>query len=162
MLISFYLLLKFFLKYITHTIINVTTKTMVDSALISGLTPTFIIEYTLTGSVVDEAPDIKKLIITSSNDIINASAAPEIIPGSNSGTVMCKKACQRVAPKSLADSSKLLGRLFSLADTTIITKGTQKEKCDKINVVIPNFKPSIEKICKNAIPTIISGVKTGR
>lgn len=150
------------LKLKVHTQIAVSTIVIVVSAFISGLTPTRSIEYTLTGNVVLVAPAIKKLMITSSKDIIKDNAAPDIIPGISSGIVTCKNACHCVAPKSLAASSRFNGILLNRANTTIVTKGTQNDKCDKSSVIKPNFILMAEKICINAMPIIISGVKTGR
>ena len=124
--------------------------------------PTFNIEYTLTGNVVFDAPAIKKLITTSSNDIINDKAAPDIIPGRSSGIVICSKACHCVAPRSRAAYSKFVVMLSSRAVTIIITNGTQNDKWDNIKVFIPNLTLRTEKICINAIPIIISGVRTGK
>ncbi len=51
---------------------SVTSMMMVESALISGVTPNFTIEKTLSGNVVLCGPATKKLMTTSSRERVNA------------------------------------------------------------------------------------------
>ena len=83
----------------------VPSKMSVDNAFTSGDTPDFIISHTFSGYVTLPGPFVKKLMITSSMDRVNANIAPLMIPGSSIGSVMWKNTRVRFAPKSNAASS---------------------------------------------------------
>ena len=66
----------------------VNNRVIVEMAFISGVTPNLIIEYTFKGNVVDPTPEVKKAIIKSSQEIVNAKSAPAITPGIIKGRVI--------------------------------------------------------------------------
>lgn len=65
---------------------------IVDSALISGLTPSRIDDQILIGRVVADGPAVKLAITRSSSDSVNASSQPEITAGAMIGRVTSRKA----------------------------------------------------------------------
>ena len=77
---------------------------IVDTALISGVTPSLTIEYIFIGSVVDPGPEVKLAITKSSSDIVNDNSQPEITAGNMIGSVINKKVRKGVQPKSRAAS----------------------------------------------------------
>ena len=56
-----------------------------------------------------------------SKETAKANSAAATMPGAISGTVMRQKACQGVAPRVAAASSKAGPKAFSRAPTTMIT-----------------------------------------
>ena len=54
---------------------------IVESALISGLTPRRTAEKILIGRVVADGPEVKDAITKSSNDSVNAKSHPEMTAG---------------------------------------------------------------------------------
>ena len=109
------------------TIDAVTTPTVtnaimiVDSALISGLTPNRTDEKILIGNVVDAGPDVNDAITRSSNDRVKANNQPENTAGAMIGNVTDLNASHGVQPKSCAASSKLWSKLTNRDDTTTDT-----------------------------------------
>ena len=66
-------------------------------------------------------PVTKYEIIKSSNDMVNAISAPEIIPGITCGTITLVSACHGVAPQSMAASARLGSSERSFGVTESIT-----------------------------------------
>ena len=66
---------------------NTTSSISVQSALTSGVTPIFSMEYTCKGRVLEVVPVTKKEMTTSSMLMANDSSAPERIAGVISGSV---------------------------------------------------------------------------
>lgn len=91
---------------------------MVDSALISGLTPSRTEEKILIGSVVADGPAVKLAITRSSSDSVKAKSQPAITAGAMIGSVTDVKAWNGVHPKSKAASSSDRSKLTSREDTT--------------------------------------------
>ena len=60
---------------------------IVDSALISGLTPKRTEDQIFIGKVVAEGPDVNDAMTKSSSDNVNASNQPEITAGAMIGKV---------------------------------------------------------------------------
>ena len=79
---------------------------MVESALISGVTPRRTALKILMGRVVELGPDVKDAITRSSSDSVNASNQPEMTAGMMIGKVTLQNASKGVQPKSSAASSK--------------------------------------------------------
>ncbi len=77
---------------------------IVDTALISGVTPSLTIEYILIGSVVEPGPEVKLAITRSSRDKVNANSQPDTIAGKMIGNVINMKVRKGVQPKSRAAS----------------------------------------------------------
>src|SRR5712691_9628614 len=82
-----------------------TSTRIADSAFTSGVTADLSIPYTLIGSVVEPTPAVKKLMMKSSNESVNAISSAPMMPGISSGNVTRLKATQGVAPRSSAASS---------------------------------------------------------
>jgi hypothetical protein len=61
--------------------VSVTTSITVATALTTGETPNRSIEKILSGSVVELAPDTKKVSTKSSNENVNARRAPARMAG---------------------------------------------------------------------------------
>ena len=77
---------------------------IVETALISGVTPSLTIEYIFIGSVVEPGPEVKLAITRSSSDIVNDNNQPETIAGSIIGKVIKRNVRNGVQPKSSAAS----------------------------------------------------------
>ena len=75
-------------------------------ALISGLTPVLIRLNISRGKVLESLPAVKLAIRKSSKLRTKAKRQPAIIPGINWGSKTWINACNGVAPKSRAASSK--------------------------------------------------------
>ena len=80
---------------------------IVETALISGVTPSLTIEYILIGSVVEPGPEVKLAITRSSSDMVNANSQPDTIAGKMIGNVINIKVRKGVQPKSSAASLML-------------------------------------------------------
>src|SRR5574337_1481529 len=90
------------------------------------------------GSVVEPGPLVKKVIMKSSSDRVNASSAPDRTPGKMSGSVMRQKVTNSFAPKSIAASSTALSKPCNRARTTSATKGMLKAMCETMTVPSPS------------------------
>ena len=134
---------------------------MVESAFTSGETPFFTMPKIFNGKVVLSAPVVKKLMTTSSNDIVNANMPPDMTPGIIIGSVTRINVLNSFAPKSLAASSMEESKPDILERTVITTKGIEKVICDRMSVSIPVSMFSEEKNISNAIPKTISGITIG-
>ena len=133
----------------------------VDNALIDGFT-LFDIVYTRMEMLLTPLPVTKYEMIKSSKLIVNATSAPEIIPGIICGTITLVSACHGVAPKSSAASARLGSNDRSFGITLSITYGIQNITCAKSIVVKPFFTPSILKNINNPIAVTMSGLLIGR
>ena len=71
-----------------------------DNALITGDTPSLIIEYILSGRVEDPGPATKNVVTKSSNESVTDIKNPDIIPGSILGITTFVRVCHSVAPRS--------------------------------------------------------------
>ena len=79
---------------------------------------------------------------TSSNEVMNANSAPEIIPGSTSGTVTLKKVLKPCAPR-LADARiKLLSKPTRVAVTVMTTNGVPSAAC-ALHLKMPDYSRKI-------------------
>src|SRR5256712_14214152 len=76
-----------------------TSTRIADSAFTSGVTADLSIPYTLIGSVVEPTPAVKKLMMKSSSESVNAISSAPMMPGISSGNVTRLKATQGVAPR---------------------------------------------------------------
>src|SRR6266852_6345538 len=76
--------------------VSVTTSMTVATALTTGEMPNRSIEKILSGSVVEFAPDTKKVSTKSSNENVNASRPPARMAGYRSGIVMRRSASSGV------------------------------------------------------------------
>ena len=94
---------------------------IVDSALISGLTPRRTAEKILIGRVVADGPEVKDAITKSSNDSVNAKSQPEMTAGAMMGNVTRRNASNGVEPKSYAASSSDISKVARRDDTTTDT-----------------------------------------
>src|SRR6056297_1716546 len=99
---------------------------MVESALISGLTPSRIEDQILIGSVVADGPAVKDAITRSSSDSVNARSHPEITAGAMIGRVTRRNASKCEHPRSSAASSSERSKVTSRDDTTTDTKHIEK------------------------------------
>ena len=87
---------------------RVTTPTkIVETALISGVTPSLTIEYIFIGRVVDPGPEVKLAITRSSSDRVKDKSQPEITAGRIIGSVIRVNVLNGVHPKSSAASVRL-------------------------------------------------------
>ena len=87
---------------------RVTTPTrIVETAFISGVTPSRTIEYIFIGRVVDPGPDVKLAITRSSSDRVKDKSQPEITAGRIIGSVISINVLNGVQPKSSAASVRL-------------------------------------------------------
>src|SRR5690606_29242448 len=118
---------------------------MVDSALISGLTPRRTEEKIFIGSVVDEGPAAKEAITRSSSDRVKARSQPEMTAGAMIGRVTERKASKGVHPRSSAASSSDLSKVTSREETTTETKHIVKVVCASTIVVTPRSRPMAMK-----------------
>jgi len=94
---------------------------IVESALISGLTPNRTAENILIGKVVADGPEVNEAITKSSSDSENASNQPAITDGAMIGSVTSRNASNGVQPKSKAASSSERSKLINREDTTTDT-----------------------------------------
>src|SRR6056297_589335 len=94
---------------------------MVESALISGLTPSRIDDQILIGRVVADGPAVKDAITRSSSDSVNAKSQPEMTAGAMIGKVTSRNACIGEQPRSSAASSSERSKLTSRDETTTET-----------------------------------------
>ena len=104
---------------------------------------------------------VKKLIITSSKDKVNANNTPDITPGHITGKVTFKKVFNLLAPKSIAASSMDLSNPLSLDLTVITTKGMLNVAWASTKENKPKSIFKSEKNESNEIPKTISGITTG-
>ena len=87
---------------------RVTTPTkIVETAFISGVTPSLTIEYIFIGSVVEPGPEVKLAITRSSRDNVKDNSQPEITAGRIIGRVISINVRKGVHPKSSAASVRL-------------------------------------------------------
>ena len=87
---------------------RVTTPTkIVETAFISGVTPSLTIEYIFIGRVVDPGPEVKLAITRSSSDRVKDKSQPEITAGRIIGSVIRVNVLNGVPPKSSAASVRL-------------------------------------------------------
>ena len=87
---------------------RVTTPTnIVETAFISGVTPSLTIEYIFIGRVVDPGPEVKLAITRSSSDRVKDKSQPEITAGRIIGSVIRINVLNGVHPKSSAASVRL-------------------------------------------------------
>ena len=87
---------------------RVTTPTnIVETAFISGVTPSLTIEYIFIGRVVDPGPDVKLAMTKSSSDKVKDSNQPAITAGRIIGRVININVLKGVHPKSSAASDML-------------------------------------------------------
>ena len=87
---------------------RVTTPTnIVETAFISGVTPSLTIEYIFIGRVVDPGPEVKLAITRSSSDKVKDKSQPEITAGRIIGSVIRINVLNGVHPKSSAASVRL-------------------------------------------------------
>ena len=87
---------------------RVTTPTkIVETAFISGVTPSLTIEYIFIGRVVDPGPEVKLAITRSSSDRVKDKSHPEITAGRIIGSVIRINVLNGVHPKSSAASVRL-------------------------------------------------------
>ena len=96
---------------------------------------------------------------TSSSEITNASIAPAAIPGIASGSTTRRKACNGVAPRSAAASTRRLSNAVSRALTTTTTNAMQNVTCAAITVLM--LSCTCANRLKNAVsetPITISGM----
>ena len=77
---------------------------IVETALISGVTPSLTIEYIFIGSVVEPGPEVKLAMTRSSSDMVNDNSQPATTAGNIIGNVINKKVRKGVQPKSSAAS----------------------------------------------------------
>ncbi len=71
---------------------SVTSPTkIVETAFISGVTPSLTIEYIFIGSVVEPGPEAKLAITKSSRDRVNDNSHPETTAGIIIGRVISRK-----------------------------------------------------------------------
>src|SRR6056297_3360387 len=94
---------------------------MVESALISGLTPSRIEDQILIGRVVAEGPAVNDAITRSSSDRVKARSQPEITAGAMIGRVTRRKASNAEHPRSSAASSRDWSKLIRREETTTDT-----------------------------------------
>ena len=94
---------------------------IVESALISGLTPSLTDEKIFIGKVVAAGPEVNEAITRSSSESVKAKSQPEIIAGAMMGSVISRNASKAVAPRSIAASSKDISNVESREDTTTET-----------------------------------------
>jgi hypothetical protein len=134
---------------------------MLVRAYTSGVTPVFVSSMTLSGKVLLPGPVVKKLMIISSIDKVNAKNAPDITPGMIIGKVTVKKVLNLFAPRSMAASSTDLSKPANLAFTVNTTKGMLKVACAMIKETNPIGTLEILKIASKEIPSTISGMTTG-
>jgi hypothetical protein len=74
---------------ITPSITSLTR--IVETAFISGVTPSLTIEYIFIGSVVDLGPAAKLAMTKSSRDRVNDNSHPETTAGTIIGRVISRK-----------------------------------------------------------------------
>ena len=87
---------------------RVTTPTkIVETAFISGVTPSRTIEYIFIGRVVDPGPEVKLAITRSSSDRVKDKSQPEITAGRIIGSVIRINVLSGVHPRSSAASVRL-------------------------------------------------------
>ena len=87
---------------------RVTTPTkIVETAFISGVTPSLTIEYIFIGRVVDPGPEVKLAITRSSCDRVKDKSQPEITAGRIIGSVIRVNVLNGMHPKSSAASVRL-------------------------------------------------------
>ena len=95
-------------------------------------------------------------------DRVKAIRAPATTPGRIMGKVTYRKACQGVAYRSLAASSRSCRQPSSRAPTVMITKEIQKVMWAMIRVVFPRGTPVWENSTSRDRPMTISGIRMGR
>lgn len=84
---------------------NVKPIIMVESELMVVIVPRRIVPSTYMGRVSKPRPEVKKVIIKSSMDSVNASSAAAMMPGSIKGNFTFQKIAAGLAPKSMAAST---------------------------------------------------------
>ena len=137
-------------------------RSIVEIALISGVTPNRIELQISTGSVVEPTPALNDVITRSSNDRAKASIAPAAIAGASSGTVTCRNAPNADAPRSRAASSSCGLRFAARARTVIATYEMQNVMCaSEICPIEPVDPNTWKKNTRRLMPTMISGVIIG-
>jgi len=116
---------------------------MTETAVVVGSISYRIPSHIFLGSVTVRVPAIKIAITGSSNDVMNDSNAPEIIPGLINGKVTLKKAFTGWAPNVWAANSIFRLRLDKEADTVKITNGKASAVCDNTNDSLVSIKPRL-------------------
>lgn len=113
------------------------------------------------GNVV-MVPELKLVMMKSSNESENASKAAAAIPGRTNGKVTRRKVSYSLAYKSRAASSNLGSRLATRAFTVTTTKEMQNMMCAMTVVQKPVLIFKLTNIAKSEAPMTISGVAIGR
>src|SRR5215213_10614994 len=116
----------------------VASRIIVLIALMLGSTFFLTILYTTIGSVEEPGPDTNEVMTKSSNDIVNASSAPESIPGQSCGTVTFQNVVISSAPRIMAASSRFSSMPWRRASTTITTNDMQNATWAIVMVVRPS------------------------
>ena len=93
---------------------------------------------------------------------MNAIKAPETIPGIICGTITFTKACQGVAPRSIAASAKFGSNDLILGIILKITYGIQKAICANNNVTNPFSIWKVINRSINPMAVTISGFMIGK
>jgi len=75
------------------------------------------------GSVRCSGPPINRITITSSNDVTKAKSAPEMTPGSMSGSTTLKNTVCGAPPSEAPARMSVRSKLISVAVTVMTTKG---------------------------------------
>src|SRR5262249_25126514 len=78
----------------------------VEMALSEGSSPFFAMPKTLSVSVCDSGPVVKRVTMYSSSESVNDMSAPDTIAGSRYGTITSQNAFSGGAPRSIAASSR--------------------------------------------------------
>ena len=121
-----------------------------------------LIVYTRMEILLTPLPVTKYEIMKSSKDMVNATSAPDTMPGIICGTITLVSACHGVAPKSKAASARFGSKERSFGITLSITYGIQNITCASSMVVKPFSSPSILKNINSPIAVTISGLVNGR
>src|SRR2546426_3921446 len=138
-----------------------TSTRIADSAFTSGVTADLSIPYTLIGSVVEPTPAVKKLMMKSSSESVNAISSAPMMPGTSSGSVTRLKATQGVAPRSSAASSSRGSSLRRRARTLQAPTGKLEIVCGVIIATNDSGSLVLTKNNSIATPIMISGMTMG-
>ena len=114
------------------------------------------------GNVDEPGPATKKVITKSSSERVIAVKNPEIIPGIHTGSVIFRKMCFSLAPKSWAASMMEKSNSSSRAMTIRKTKGRLKVVWATKMVNKPRGMPTPAKKIERDTPRMISGSIIGK
>ena len=141
---------------------KLTTSSTVATALTTGVSPNRIREYTLIGNVADVGLVVKNAMMNSSNDNVNATSAPDRMPGRISGNVTRKNVAVLLAPRSCEASSTERSKYPRRVRTIAATKIMSNTTCAAMIVCSPRETLANVKNDSSPIASTMSGTTAGR